>query len=274
MRCRRPAASSQPAPSGSGEQHAVGRRRRRGRRGPADHRGPHGPPVRAGLVAHRPARRGTVPLRPDGQRARHGGRRRARRRGQHVVRHRHRHRAARVGVGRRPSAARRAPAGPRPGWPPGPAGPGRCATAYIAPEPAPTTTACARQSGRGTTAAYPATAQSPSSPSSTPASVARRCAADLLVQRHRVAAHQRRLQPAQAEPVGVGLVPGGRRRAFPDGNRAARPGGAVRQNVLVGDGDRVQALPAGTGRVTTGSRSVRRATGGGSGATSASWSSS
>ena len=34
--------------------------------------------------------------------------------------------------------------------------------------------------------------------------------ADLLVQRHRIAAHQRRLHPAQAEAVGVGLIPGGR----------------------------------------------------------------
>ncbi len=52
---------------------------------------------------------------------------------------------------------------------------GSCATAYIAPDGAPMTTASCRQSGLGTSTAHTAAPHRPSSPSTTPASAARRC---------------------------------------------------------------------------------------------------
>ena len=52
---------------------------------------------------------------------------------------------------------------------------GSCATAYIAPDVAPMTTASRRHSGLGTSTAHTAAPHRPSSPRTTPANAARRC---------------------------------------------------------------------------------------------------
>jgi hypothetical protein len=193
---------------GPGEEHPVPGRSRL-RRGAADHRGADELATGCDLVADRPPGRDGRPVRADRHRARHRRHRGARRRVEGVVGHDDGRAGGLVGSAgtARAQGGEDQPSGGEVGDGNQPLRPVRDDVHRAGRRPGddrlvlPSRAGHQRRVHRG-----------PAQPEQSEHHAGQRRAPlrpDLFVQRYRVAADQRGLQPAQAEPVGVGLVAGG-----------------------------------------------------------------
>ena len=220
-RCRSPPATSHVESSGPCRKHAVARADGRPRRGVADHGGADQHALGVDRVAHRPTRPDRR-LGCDGHRPRHRGSGRARGRGERLVGHDRGGGGAGLATGGRADAqgAEHQPRRRQIGYRYQPVGVVRDRVHRSRRRPdddglAPPIRARhdRRPDGRATQPEQPQDHPSQRRPALRP---------DLLVQRHRIPPDQRGLHPAQAETVGVGLIPGRRSPERARGGHARR----------------------------------------------------